>query len=748
MENKFYFIKPIKIRFVSGGTECSTLEQLRRVFSPHDVIASFSQLNKWLGQIGEGEVKTELNKIIKEFKFVDDNIILVNTPSSFYSLYKVFFKKSFTDDKIFDLIELFIKWHNKQYLKSNYQYLYETISKQSWGEQILYYVAERAIHKNRGSFHSEDLLFKEYQKFLDKNLENNNIHCLSDLFLHFGKDSSSRSHFESLNKTVRYYNWSAPFFLNLIPQLFETHEEKVCLVQLENSSFSLSNEDSVLSIYDYFLDNICHEKGISDLSELYLIFLREKQFKKNFIVLQKIISEAEWGLDFVCNHELIPKIIQTINQVPRASLNDSFSTKDEKELFQLYSSLIDSYLKKRSITSLTELYLTWDRHHNSEQYFVQLHNEIQKLPWGNEFMNRIFYSIFKKWSDNHGKRSEESSEASYIMDEESLIGFYTRYFSKHIDKGSKIPVLISLYTKWSHDKEHNLKYCFLYLSKALKNNLWGVSLMLRLYESDRVSYKEKTKEEWFLRLIELSQCKTDEVSHLVQIGKYLIEDYRSFEKGLELLEKAESQGVSGVHDYKEMIRVKESLVSDAFISLYQKLDEDKWNCDTDFFKQDDILVSKASSLKEQWILRAQITIHYIYNNAYDMIDKFVDSMRILGKLKERGYGLEPPYVFYNIFERTDWKRVCKERMNAVAEYKGDSFIEIRFVFALICITNSKYSENGWMIMKSLNDLYIPARYLLNEEVHNPILDKLKFRLLVKENVREALKEYCKVMVLF
>lgn len=61
---KFYSIKPIRIRFVSGRIECANLEQLRSSFSPYHIIASYAQFNKWLDQIQENEVKKRFQSTI------------------------------------------------------------------------------------------------------------------------------------------------------------------------------------------------------------------------------------------------------------------------------------------------------------------------------------------------------------------------------------------------------------------------------------------------------------------------------------------------------------------------------------------------------------------------------------------------------------------------------------------------------------------------------------------------------------
>ena len=48
----------------------------------------------------------------------------------------------------------------------------------------------------------------------------------------------------------------------------------------------------------------------------------------------------------------------------------------------------------------------------------------------------------------------------------------------------------------------------------------------------------------------------------------------------------------------------------------------------------------------------------------------------------------------------------------------------------------------------MEDIYFPAKYMLNKNIKYPILDKMNMRELVKSSINKALREYCQVMVLF
>lgn len=665
--------------------------------------------------------------------------LIVKSQEALYSLYKIFFNK---DIQASDLVSLVLEWHNNLSCKSNYQFLFETISCQQWGESFLFEVAQKAITEKVDSFNTGELLYKEYTEFLSEAFKKNNIRRLSELFLYLAKSSCNKSHFEFLYTEIRKCDWSTSFFIRyLLPKLFEEDNDGISLVKLENVSFNLSDEENVFKLYNFFLERLFKEEAIKSLSDIFFLFLFDEQYKENFLILQKIISNSGWNLDFA--YKVIPSLRREIHGKQKKDLNYSFSDESEENLLGLYRFFLIDFSRTKTISSLRELYLLWDRNDEYEKFFFQLHHDIIDSDWGKDFLNSIFDTIWSDW----GKRTG----LGLIKEEKNLIAFYSRYFSNEIGdlKNKKSSVLSILYMKWAQAKDEKEKRWFQRLELAFESNLWGIRYMLDIYESDRLLYNINSQERWFTILRELSKCKSqDVVLHLFQIGKYLIEDFNNYKEGLELLDEAKRQGSPEARTYWNELQEREWKVSEDFKNLYLESDKAEWKRPT-AFQPDENLRASAKSLREKWILISQELIHKIINDdEYWKIENFVLSIRSLYNDYLWSYGLETPDFFYNIFIDKGPDRVDSKRMNNVAHYEGDSFLELRFVFALICIAHSKYSQFGLKIMESLKDIYFPAKYMLNKNIKYPILDKMNMRELVKSSINKALREYCQVMVLF
>lgn len=741
---KFYSIKPIRIRFVSGRIECANLEQLRSSFSPYHIIASYAQFNKWLDQIQENEVKKDFNQRLVDLK-MEGKSLIVKSQEALYSLYKIFFNK---DIQASDLVSLVLEWHNNLSCKSNYQFLFETISCQQWGESFLFEVAQKAITEKVDSFNTDELLYKEYTEFLSEAFKKNNIRCLSELFLYLAKSSCNKSHFEFLYTEIRKYDWSTSFFIRyLLPKLFEEDNDGISLVKLENVSFNLSDEENVFKLYNFFLERLFKEEAIKSLSDIFFLFLFDEQYKENFLILQKIISNSGWNLDFA--YKVIPSLRREIHGKQKKDLNYSFSDESEENLLGLYRFFLIDFSRTKTISSLRELYLLWDRNDEYEKFFFQLHHDIIDSDWGKDFLNSIFDTIWSDW----GKRTG----LGLIKEEKNLIAFYSRYFSNEIGdlKNKKSSVLSKLYMKWAQAKDEKGKRWFQRLELAFETNLWGIRYMLDIYESDRLLYNINSQERWFTILRELSKCKSqDVVLHLFQIGKYLIEDFDNYKEGLELLDEAKRQGSPEARTYWNELQERERKVSEDFKNLYLESYK-KAECKRPTaFKPNENLRASAKSLREKWVMK---TLYIIYGiiNENKKTNRFLTRMQSLAEDDSVwSYGLEDPILFFEIFRnyaRGFFSPTVTEElelMKKVAEYSDHSFLELRFILALISTTDSKFSQEGWNIMNSIKALYIPAEYMLDQNKKDPILDKINFRELVYNDINEALREYCQVMVLF
>ena len=191
---------------------------------------------------------------------------------------------------------------------------------------------------------------------------------------------------------------------------------------------------------------------------------------------------------------------------------------------------------------------------------------------------------------------------------------------------------------------------------------------------------------------------------------------------------------------------KESQVTKKFKESYRQLEDKEWADAPDgrwYFKTTEDSLLTARTLREKWILMTQELIHVILcENDKNKISKFVIQMRdIYGRGSiPFGYNLDSPEDFFSIFTREDYYKIDRSRMELVAKYNGMSFLEVRFVFGLICKNYSPYSNEGNEILKSISSSYKPAHYLLNENDTHIILDKLDFRKKVKWNINNALTQ--------
>ena len=340
-----YFIKPIRIRFMSGGVECSNMEQLRHNFSPVGVIGSISEFQRWLNQ-NRNEEK-EIDTIWEELIMYKDTIS-VDSPFSIFVIYKIVFKKYIEEHKIKNLVDLFHHWNVSQEYRSSFKQLKKDIENLPWNETFYYKVAEQAI-KEKGSL-SEEQLYSEYDNYLNNDFIKNEGKDLISIYLYLAKRADFKESFSFLEGIIRKSSWHTNFFLQLIPCLFvksNEEQERLLLPDYANLNFSLESEDIFFYIYNYYIGSELKKRKIKALSDLFFLFISNARYKLNFDTIHEIIKNAHWSLDFA--YRTIPQLLSIIHRQEDKSeilVNEMFSNDDAYKLFHLYHFFLSDYLWK------------------------------------------------------------------------------------------------------------------------------------------------------------------------------------------------------------------------------------------------------------------------------------------------------------------------------------------------------------------------------------------------------------------
>ena len=246
-----------------------------------------------------------------------------------------------------------------------------------------------------------------------------------------------------------------------------------------------------------------------------------------------------------------------------------------------------------------------------------------------------------------------------------------------------------------------------------------------------------------------------------------IEDFGKLRDGYERLIKLENMIYPDAITYLKEQRNKEKVISKDFINLYAQYDRIEWekhqNGDISF-KTDKKIESIAKTLHEKWILKTQSLIHKIlsYNSAYDKKRGFVDYMRFLKENSDPNILIgdnidEAPDNFYYAFtyDGSDTYKESYKRFHKVSEYSGNSFLEIRFVYALVGLNESNTHTEAIGILESIKDIYPVAKDLLSKRSlpnitrqEGTVFAKLLDGATDRQAINDALKIYCRKMIYY
>ena len=433
---------------------------------------------------------------------------------------------------------------------------------------------------------------------------------------------------------------------------------------------------------------------------------------------------------------------------------------------------MDSFLESRCIDNLEDLYFWWHIKNNSgfRDCYTNLHEEIVDTKWGNEFLNGIVKRLMVEYNESI---NPNEARPMHLMDEKDSFAFFKKYFGYYLES-HKINNISTLYLYWSKDDKY--KKCFDCLESILYNNMWGVEKMLELYKTN-IDYFDK--EHWlsiFHQLIELHNRNlpenSDKWKNLYKIAKIYIEDFCKFKEGYEILLGLEKMGDDKVSSYLKQQRDKESKINKDFIKKYTQREKNDWFDYPDghiYYESSESLKSVANTLHEKWILNTQELIHRLlsYGDTWKKLIVVVDYMRELDDKTKKtdpvfqmGYGIDGSYrIFFDAFVNKDiGDRDGYERLVAVSKYNGLSFLEIRFVYALIGLNHygNKTRRGAMDILNSIKEIYPVAAYLLkNRSLPNyvkgggtPDLSKLINGGSDRDILNYALKIYCMNMVYY
>lgn len=398
---KQYNIKPIRIRFISGGVECASLTQLRNNFVPKDVKDSYPQFLKWLRQNKEEDV---INGLI-----ASKDVLNEDNQDSLFCLYSILYKEYLFDNSIEDLYELFLKWHHNNKNNNTFIHLREEINSREWGELFFLDVVQKHIVSQTDIVSSSSSLFEIYKDFLFDYFENKKISNLIELYIHLASKSLYKENFVFLDNTIKSQEWQTNFYLELIPHLFLPNQKnkskqstynlafqtninslvntvivnsrahvsdkvKGCgsnsyiLLPLENISASFKSEDETYSFYKFFLGDFLSENKYNKLSDICLYFLESYMQNDNFKVLQEIIKTSEWKFDFTkdCFPLIVEKIQQGIKLCP--SKHTVLSVDNVDQVFDIYKLFLEDFFRVKHLTNLKGLYEFWNSNKNNKAF--------------------------------------------------------------------------------------------------------------------------------------------------------------------------------------------------------------------------------------------------------------------------------------------------------------------------------------------------------------------------------------------
>lgn len=747
-----YGIKPIRTRFVSGKMECTTISQLRTNFSPKAIYKAYPQLLKWLDQNHENEIRellvTNKDKICKE-----DN------QTSLFLLYSTFFHNQFKIRNINNLSDLCLNWYSNSEKDTNsYKYLYKEIKERSWGDLFfLDLLSSSWWNTNRKS---QNDLFEIYHSFCEGCDFFKNIKNLSELYVYLAKDSKFKQHFIFLDKIIRDNTWSFDFYLQLIPCLFEKKnkdEDHLTLVQLDNINLSIETEKDLCYFYNFFIGkelDFLQVKNTDDvLPNLFFYFKSVDKFNKNISVFRNVIINAPWRIDFTC--KIMPRIFEAIRNSPQERIHVGDVYLSKHDLFGVYEYFLTNYFKENDISDIYQLYYLWSADISSSinNAFLQLHNEINSTKWGIEFFNNAISKLFTSYRRSLGY-SLNHSDNDFDIDEELAFDFFKKFFNNYFEKYATvngIKNISELYVQWSLDPEYKNGNCFITLNEIMKNNIWGISRLIQLYKNNKVIF---SKDKWKKLFEELTQKHNKNTDHIYIIGKIYIDDFNSCIEGMKFIKRAKELGNIDAKRYLSDY----CKISEDFKKWYKIIDRDSWsnNIDGDVdYKTNDELKELANSWHEKWILATQSLIHKIIKedeyfklyNYIGLIRDFKDDDRLMNIYP---YDIKPKDFrdyFRNRGKSKDRVKNDGLMKDVVTYYKGILFVEIRFVLGLLYRNYDGYEVYGDAILKSMESVYPPARYILNEKYGNSErINTLRNKLKIDFN--EGLRYYCINMVDF
>ena len=467
----------------------------------------------------------------------------------------------------------------------------------------------------------------------------------------------------------------------------------------------------------------------------------------NFQILQDIVKRSDWKFKFA--KECLPKITKEIRKgVKLCSNKHAFlSTDSASQMFDIYKLFLEDYLCSEHITTLNELYILWSSDSKHTDLFGQFHNVIKETSWRSTFMNEIVEELFVSFKKSHPRNT--SKQDLYSIDEKFLYSEFLCVYFDYYTKSKNINNISDVYTRWSQDPEFCKESSFKLLNNVFTNNLWGILHLIEIYKTHKIIFKDN---EWSSIFHKVEKFKSEETQFLFDIGRIYINDYKNYDEGCSLIKEIKSKNQDAAVFFDSLVK-RERAISKKFKDSYIISDKVEWSAHpegNENFKADDDLLSLAETLREKWIIMTQLIIHRImHEKNTGLIYDFVAFIRELPKPEPYSYALEnSPKKFLHAFRNDSRDKISAERMKEVASYDGNSFLELRFAFALICMNCSSYEKEGKAILKSLQYKYKPANYLLNENCKNQVLDKRDFRQVVKHNVNDALKEFCQIMVLF
>lgn len=764
-----YGIKPIRTRFVSGKMECATISQLRSNFSPKAIYKAYPQLLKWLDQNHEREIRELL--VTNE-----DRICKDNNQMSLFLLYKIFFGDMFKEREITDLTSLFWNWYsNSERDTKNYRYLCKEIRERPWGNHFFLNISgEYAQSQDKDNRNSQNDMFRIYCSFCEGCVFFIDIKNLSELYAYLAKSIDYLREFEVLDEQIRRHDWGNDFFIRIIPEFYILSND-YAIVKKGNLKLPIDNRDGLFSLYDYFLHYLFEDKGIDNLLGLYIYLLFDTE-SDNSRSLYDEISKQIWRVSFFS--ELIKELIRlcheddsnnhyNINQI-------GLSDESADGMFSIYRYFLGTFLEDNSINNIEELYCFWSN--SNSACFANLHDEIINTQWGESFLNNIVKRLLIDFNEV-GTFSESRTMAD--IDEKNLLSFYKKYFGFYLSS-HKIKNISDLYVGLS--KDNNYKECFECLEDVLYNNMWGLEKTLTIYRDYNNLF---SKDRWLTILQKLDEFldkyhekwsqdkEKDDIykKNLYQIAKLFVEDFGKLRDGYERLIKLEKMKYPDALRYLKVQRNKEKVISKNFINLYAQYDRTEWEQHQQgyiIYEVDDVLKASAKSLHEKWILITQELIHQVVtkDQAWEKLCYIVDYIRLkknrnkkIDDFTSMGYAIdENSHMFFDAFiDKKIGDRDGKERLIKVSEYCGKSFLEIRFVYALIGLShhNSAIRQSAIEILKSIKEIYpVANRYLSYQSIPNMTEEEnYSFsKLLDGENDEHhlfvALRGFCKNMTKF